>query len=84
MSLFRFELRKLLLNQRTLVIVAAMAVLYAAVGFGPLTSLSEAASRIGSTRISPGLLQAHSIKLLLTKRCKTTNNSKNALAITRR
>jgi ABC-type transport system involved in multi-copper enzyme maturation permease subunit len=34
MSLFRFELRKLLLNKKTLVIVAAMAILYAAVGFG--------------------------------------------------
>jgi hypothetical protein len=34
MSLFRFELRKLLLNKRTLLIVAAMAILYAAIGFG--------------------------------------------------
>jgi ABC-type transport system involved in multi-copper enzyme maturation permease subunit len=34
MSLFRFELRKLLLNKRTILIVAAMAVLYAAIGFG--------------------------------------------------
>jgi hypothetical protein len=34
MSLFRFELRKLLLNKRTLLVVAAMAILYAAIGFG--------------------------------------------------
>ena len=34
MSLFRFELRKLLLNKRTLLIVGAMAILYAAIGFG--------------------------------------------------
>jgi ABC-type transport system involved in multi-copper enzyme maturation permease subunit len=34
MSLFRFELRKLLLNKSTLLIVAAMAILYAAIGFG--------------------------------------------------
>jgi ABC-type transport system involved in multi-copper enzyme maturation permease subunit len=34
MSLFRFELRKLLLNKKTLVIWAALIVIYAAVGFG--------------------------------------------------
>jgi hypothetical protein len=34
MSLFRFELRKLLLNRRTLAILAIMSVIYAAVGFG--------------------------------------------------
>jgi hypothetical protein len=34
MSLFRFELKKLLLNKRTLIIIAVMAVIYAAVGFG--------------------------------------------------
>jgi ABC-type transport system involved in multi-copper enzyme maturation permease subunit len=34
MSLFRFELKKLLLNKRTLIIIAVMAIIYAAVGFG--------------------------------------------------
>jgi ABC-type transport system involved in multi-copper enzyme maturation permease subunit len=34
MSLFRFELRKLLLNKKTLTIWAALLVVYAAVGFG--------------------------------------------------
>ncbi|MDR2770505.1 MAG: ABC transporter permease subunit [Clostridiales Family XIII bacterium] len=34
MSLFGFELRKLLFNKRTLLIAAAMAVVYAAIGFG--------------------------------------------------
>lgn len=34
MSLFRFELRKLMLNKRTLLILGAMLIAYAAVGFG--------------------------------------------------
>jgi ABC-type transport system involved in multi-copper enzyme maturation permease subunit len=34
MSLFRFELRKLMLNKRTLAILAVMLIVYAAVGFG--------------------------------------------------
>ncbi|MDR0381617.1 MAG: ABC transporter permease subunit [Oscillospiraceae bacterium] len=34
MSLFRFELRKLMLNKRTLAILAIMLIAYAAVGFG--------------------------------------------------
>jgi ABC-type transport system involved in multi-copper enzyme maturation permease subunit len=34
MSLFRFELRKLLLNKGTLIILAVMFVVYAAIGFG--------------------------------------------------
>jgi hypothetical protein len=34
MSLFHFELRKLMLNKRTLIIIAALAVFYSAIGFG--------------------------------------------------
>ncbi|MDR2749271.1 MAG: ABC transporter permease subunit [Clostridiales bacterium] len=34
MSLFHFELRKLMLNKRTLILIAVLAVFYSAIGFG--------------------------------------------------